>query len=122
MAEDQRLNAVDYLDRFFDELRAEVRANPKLAERLVRSLGGQVVFDDETRADIAKPYSLAGSATKARFYAVFGAMKPGQLRKILRDNNLATTVDMTGKSAQQLIDMMYDRALTKVSERKSSTF
>lgn len=122
MAEDQRLNAAEYLDRFFDELRAEVRSNPKLAERLVRSLGGQVVFDDETRADTANPYALAGAADKPRFYAVFGAMKPGQIRKVLREHNLATTVDMTGKSAQQLIDMMYERATTKVGERKSSTF
>lgn len=122
MAENQRLNAAEYLDRFFDELRAEVRSNPKLAERLVRSLGGQVVFEDETRADIANPYALAGEANKARFFAVFGAMKPGQIRKVMRDHNLATTVDMSGKSAQQLIDMMYDRALTKVGERKSSVF
>ena len=122
MAEDQRLNATEYLDRFFDELRAEVRSNPKLAERLVRAMGGQVVFADETRAEVANPYVLAGAESKPRFYAVFAAMKPGQIRKVLRDNNLATTVDMTGKSAQQLVDMLYERALAKVSERKSSIY
>jgi len=29
---------------------------------------------------------------------------------------------MTGKTADQLVDMMYERAATKVRERKSSIF
>ena len=45
MAESTRLTPVEYLDRFFDELRAEVRSNPQLAARLVKALGGEVVFD-----------------------------------------------------------------------------
>ena len=55
MAEDKRLTPAEYLDRFFDELRAEVRSNPKLAERLTRALGGEVVFGDELKADLANP-------------------------------------------------------------------
>ena len=122
MAEDSRLTPADYLDRFFDELRQEVRANPKLAARLVKALGGNVVFDDETKADIANPYALAGSGSKSRFYAVFGAMKPTQIKRVLRENNLATSVDMNGKNVAQLVDMLFDRASSKVSERKSSVF
>jgi hypothetical protein len=122
MAEDSRLTPADYLDRFFDELREEVRANPKLAARLVKALGGTVVFEDETRADIANPYTLAAAGSKSRFYSVFATMKPNQVKKVLRDNNLATPVDMAGKSVAQLIDMMFDRASSKVSERKSSVF
>lgn len=122
MAEDQRLSAVDYLDRFFDELRAEVRANPKLAERLVKALGGEVVFDQETRAEVANPYQLAGAAAKSQFYAVYSGLKTSQLRKVLKEYNLATGIDMSGKSAAQLVDMLYVRAAAKVSERKSSMF
>jgi hypothetical protein len=122
MAQGPGLTPVEYIDRFFDELRAEVRSNPALAARLVKALGGNVVFEDETRADVANPYALAASSTKAQFLAIFGSMKLAQLRKVLKDHNLATKIDMNGKSAQQLVTMMYDRASSKVSERRSSIF
>ena len=121
MAESPRLTPVEYIDRFFDELRSEVRTNPKLAARLVKALGGNVVFEDETKADIANPYQLATSG-KSNFMSVFGKLKLPELKKVLKDNNLATRVDMNGKSAEQLIDMLYERAAMKVSERKSSVF
>lgn len=122
MAQGPGLTPVEYIDRFFDELRAEVRSNPALAARLVKALGGNVVFEDETKADVANPYALAASASKAQFYGVFGTMKLAQLKKVLKDHNLATRVDMNGKSAAQLVEMLYDRALHKVSERRSSSF
>jgi len=122
MAQGPGLTPVEYIDRFFDELRAEVRSNPALAARLVKALGGNVVFEDETKADVANPYGLAASSSKAQFYAVFGAMKLAQLKKVLKDHNLATKIDMNGKSAAQLVEMMHGRALTKVSERRSSAF
>jgi len=122
MAESPGLTPVEYIDRFFDELRAEVRSNPKLAARLVKALGGNVVFEDESKAEIASPYQLAASGDKARFFTVFGSMKLGDIKKVLKDNNLATRIDMTGKNAEQLVEMLYARAARKVSERTSSMF
>jgi hypothetical protein len=121
MAENPRLTAVEYIDRFFDEIRLEVRANPELAARLVKALGGDVVFESEEKAEVANPYLLA-NGPRAKFVAVFGSMKLGEIKKILKDNNLATRVDMNGKSPEQLVDMMYERAASKVAERKSSAF
>ncbi|MDZ4760927.1 MAG: hypothetical protein SGJ21_07640 [Alphaproteobacteria bacterium] len=121
MAEDQGLTPVEYIDRFFDELRAEVRANPKLAARLVKALGGNVVFENEVKAETANPYALAADG-RTRFYSVFGAMKAAEVKRILRDHNLATSVDVKGKSGDQLLDLLFDRALAKVSERSSSLF
>jgi len=121
MAESPRLTPVEYIDRFFDELRSEVRTNPKLAARLVKALGGNVVFEDETKADVANPYQLA-AGTRANFMSVFGKMKLADIKKVLKDNNLATRIDMNGKTVEQLVDMLYDRAAMKVSERKSSIF
>jgi hypothetical protein len=122
MAEDTRLNAVEYIDRFFDELREEVRSNPKLAARLVKALGGQVIFEDETRVDVVNPYVLAANGSRTEFYTAFGSMRPNQIRQILKDNNLATRIDMAGKSSAQLVDMLFDRASSKVNERKSTLF
>ena len=121
MAEDQRLNAVEYIDRFFDELREEVRSNPRLAARLVKALGGNVVFEDEAKAEVTNPMILA-AGPKERFYAVYSSMKLGELKKLLKSHNLATAVDMNGKGQSQLLDMMYNRAAAKVGERRSSIF
>jgi hypothetical protein len=122
MAESPGLTPVEYIDRFFDELREEVRANPKLAARLVKALGGNVVFENEAKAEAANPYALAAAGDKGRFLSVFGTMKAGEIKKVLKDNNLATRVDMTGKSLEQLVDMLYTRAARKVGERSSSMF
>ncbi|MFC7290027.1 hypothetical protein [Hirschia litorea] len=122
MAEDPRLDAVAFLDRFFDEVRDEARTNPQFASRLVKAMGGQVVFEDATKADVANPYVLAADGDKSAFYSVFSPMKPSQIKKVLKDNNLATSIDIRGKSASQLLDMLYDRASLKISERKSSYF
>ena len=122
MAEDSRLDPAAYLDRLFDVIREEARNNPKFADRLVRALGGKVVFQDEAKGDVANPYMLAGNSSKAHFYSVFASMKANEIRKMMRENNLATSLDMRGRSVDQLIDMMYDRARLKVTERKSSYF
>lgn len=122
MAEDSRLTPVEYLDRFFDELRNEVRSNPKLAARLVKALGGDVVFESGDKSEVANPYALAASGSRAKFMSVFGSMKLSDVKKMLKENNLATRVDMNGKSADQLVEMMFERASTKVNERKSSIF
>jgi hypothetical protein len=121
MAEGTRLTPVEYLDRFFDELRSEVRANPKLAARLVKALGGDVVFGEADKAEVANPYALA-TGPKAKFLSIFSSLKLPEIRKVLKDNNLATRVDMNGKTADELVDMMYERAASKVRERKSSIF
>ena len=102
--------------------REEARQNPKFADRLVKAMGGQVVFEDEAKSAVANPYLLAGNSTKAHFYSVFAPMKTNELKKILRDHNLATPLDLRGKSASQLLDMLYERARLKITERKSSYF
>ena len=122
MAENTRLDPVAYLDRFFDAIREEARTNPKFANRLVMAMGGQVVFEDETKSDVANPYILAANGTKSQFYSTFSKMKPGDLKRALKDYNLASTMDIRGKTSGELVDMLYDRASLKVSERKSAVF
>jgi len=120
MAKSPGLNPVEYIDRFFDELRSEIRANPRLAARLVKALGGNVVFEDTARLEAANPLELAARGDRALFTSVFGTMKAAELRKVLKDHNLATQVDMSGKSAEQLITMLYMRASRKIGERRSA--
>lgn len=118
MAESEKLTPVEYLDRFFDELRSEVRTNPQLANRLVRSLGATVTFDLDDAPDAANPFIAAAELDQAGFIALYSKLKLGQIKKILRTNNLATGVDMRDQTASELIDMLYARASAKVGERR----
>ena len=120
MEEKTQLTPADYLDRFFDEIRREARDNPRLAARLVEALGGEVVFDRAQKTQIVNPYALVADGSKARFYAIFSEMKPSEVRRVLRDHNLATPVDVQGLSLSELVDMLYQRAMAKVEERSSA--
>ena len=121
MEEKTQLTPTDYLDRFFEELRREVRDNPKLASRLVEALGGEVVFDSADKAEIANPYALVATGSKAHFYAIYSSMKLADIKRVLRDHNLATSIDVQGKATAELVDMLYERATAKVAERTSAT-
>ncbi len=121
MEETTQLTAPEYLDRFFDELREEVRSNPVLASRLVRALGGNVVFDCAQRTEITNPFAMVVEGSKAKFYAFYSALKLAELRKVLKEHNLASSVDVQGMVAADLVDMLYERATAKVDERTSSS-
>ena len=54
-----------------------IRLNRLVASaNLVKALGGNVVFEDAAKVDIANPYAMA-AGPKANFMSVFGAMKLG---------------------------------------------
>lgn len=113
------LDAVEYLDRFFEELRSEVRANPAFANRLVKALGGQVVFDESRKGDILNPLVVAASETEDGFRRLFAGMSSSELRRMLKDYNLATAVDWRGLKQPALLELLIRRARDKVAERHS---
>lgn len=116
----ERLDALACLDRFFEEIRDEARENPAFAARLVRALGGEIVFDAANRRVLLNPIAMALAGDEAHFRAEFGAMSPADLRAVLRDFNLASAVDMRGREKGELVDMLWQRALAKGRERASA--
>ncbi len=115
----KRLDALACLDRFFEEIRDEARGNPAFAARLVKALGGEIVFDAADRRHLLNPIAMALSGDEARFRAEFAAMVAADLRAVLRDFNLASAVDMRGRDKAELVDMLWQRALAKGQERAS---
>lgn len=113
-----RLSAVDYLDRFFEEIRLEARANPDFAARLTRALGGEVVFARGDVVDIANPMEIAANQGEAGLRETFAGIDAANLRKAMRTANLATPVDMRGQDADALMDMLVRRTLAKLAERR----
>ena len=110
-------DAFTKLDRFFEELRLEIRANPPLAARLVKAIGAEVTFEAMLAAKLVNPRELATTSDEAGFRAAFAAMTLAEIKTVLKAHNLASPVDMKGLKAPELIDMAYRRAVAKAAER-----
>ncbi|MEO1407976.1 MAG: hypothetical protein AAFV54_16035 [Pseudomonadota bacterium] len=113
-------DAVAALDRFFDELRLEVRSNPELAHRLVRALGATVTFENSEATKLLNTRELAGTADEATFRSTLEALSLAQIKSVLRSNNIASAVDMKGLKKPELINMAYERALAKADEKRGA--
>jgi len=118
MSEPADRDYVAALDRFFDELRMEVRANPDLAHRLVKALGAEVTFESAQAAKLLNARELAGTASEATFRSTLDALTLAQIKAVLKANNLASSVDMKGVKKPDLIDMAYQRARAKADEKR----
>ena len=117
MSSENDQDAFAALDRFFDELRLEIRGNPELAARLVKAIGAEVSFEGALAAKLVNPRELAVNSDEAGFRAAFSQMTLAEMKSVLKAHNLASSVDMKGLKAPELIDMAYRRAVAKAAER-----
>lgn len=119
MDDGPRIDALTYLDRFFDAVREEARANPAFSARLVEALGGDVVFDSEQAAALLNPLKLAAEG-EAKLRGAAEALSLKDIKSVLRLHSLATSVDTKGRSLDALQDMLVERAIARLGERRQS--
>ena len=119
MTDETEQDAFTKLDRFFEELRLEMRANPELAGRLVKAIGAEVTFEGTLAVKLVNPRELAITSDEAGFRAAFAAMTLADIKTVLKAHNLASAVDMKGLKVPELIDMAYRRAVAKAAERST---
>lgn len=115
----QKLGPLEYLDRFFDEIRAEARDNPAFAARLIEALGGEAVFPDEVKRDLLNPLAEAARESEAAFKSRFDSLKSADLKWLFRTYNLASPIDLRGLDRAGMLDLLYARARAKAEERQS---
>lgn len=120
MDDGSRIDALTYLDRFFDAVRDEARSNPAFSARLVEALGGEIVFPGEDKLALLNPLKLAAVGEDQLRNAITG-LTPKDLKSVLKANNLATPVDMRGLSVDDLGEMLVARALNRLNERTNSS-
>lgn len=116
---DESTDALEALDRFLEELRREFRFNPEFAHRVVKALGAEVTFEGKLAAKLINPRELVSTKTEDGARATLSALSLTDLKNIAKSNNLATSIDVKGKSKEELVDMVYTRAVAKSEERKS---
>ena len=118
---DHSTDALEALDRFLEELRREFRSNPEFAYRVVKSLGAEVTFEGKLAAKLLNPRELVSTKSEPDAKRVLSGLSLTDLKTIAKTNNLATAVDVKGKKAEELVTMIYDRALAKAQERHSGS-
>ncbi|MEM6666607.1 MAG: hypothetical protein AAF638_09405 [Pseudomonadota bacterium] len=116
MDDGSRIDAVQYLDRFFDAVREEARTNPTFSARLVEALGGEVVFSGDDKLALLNPLKLAAKGQTELLTAISG-LSAGELKAVLKANNLASPVDVRGKDQSALETMLIERSMARLSER-----
>ncbi len=109
----------DAIDRVLDLLRYELHSNPELAYRMVKALGAKVVFEGKHAPNLINPIELVAAHSELEVRAQLLALPLGDLKTIAKAAKLATSIDLKGKSQDDIVDMVYRRANEKLTERQS---
>lgn len=109
----------DAIDRVLDLLRHELQTNPELAYRMVKALGANVVFEGKHAANLINPIELVSSQSELEVRAQLLALPAADLKTIAKAARLATSIDLKGKSQDEIVDIVYRRAKEKLVERQS---
>lgn len=117
---DHHKTVTDAIDRALDILRAELQNNPEFAYRIVKAVGAEVVFAGKHAAKLLNPKELVALKSEMDARVVLLGLSEADLKMMAKASGLATPVDVKGKDKDQLVDMIYTRALEKVSERRLS--
>ncbi|MEM1149796.1 MAG: hypothetical protein AAGI03_04460 [Pseudomonadota bacterium] len=109
----------EFLDRFFDVIREEAETNPAFAARLVKAAGAEVSFEVEDKAAILNPLEVAAEAGSDGVRQAFDSFDSAALKDVLVQHNLASRSDMRSRGKSDLLDMLADRATSRVTSRSS---
>lgn len=119
MGDGEEIGAAEYLDQLFEVIREEARANPEFAARLVRATGGKVVFPERDKAVLLNPLDIAAREGPEGVVDHYTSLDASTLRRVLKEHNLATPVDVRTRSKDDLLDMLARRACERVAARSS---
>lgn len=106
------------LSDFLEVLRREFDANPELALRAVKALGVDVELKGSKAADVLNPLELVNSRGAEGARESLLSFSLAELKKIAKNSNLATPIDMKDKDEAAVIDLIVTRAANKIAERR----
>lgn len=108
----------DALDDFLDVLRREFRSDPELAHRVVKALGVKVELRGSKAADVLNPLELLHKEGVDGARETLQSFSLAELKKIAKNHQLATPVDVKTLDEAALVEMLLTRASNKISERR----
>lgn len=110
--------AAEALDDFLEVLRREFHDNPEFALRAVKALGATIEFRGENAAVLINPLELLETQGQEATVETLNSFSAAELKKIAKTHNLATSIDLKGQTADQIVELLIRRATQKISERR----
>lgn len=110
------------LDDFLEVLRREFNENPEFALRAVKALGGTIEVRGQNASMAVNPLELVETQGEAAATETLSSFSSAELKKIAKNHNLATTIDLKGRDEQAIVELLVKRASNKISERRGSSW
>ena len=120
MSEHQSPDAFEALDRVLEEIRREFRANPEFAHRVVKALGADVFFSADLAPTLINPVELVATKSPDDVQSTLANMSLSDLKKMVKAWQLGSPVDLSGKSQEEVVDMIQVRAKRRLDARTST--
>lgn len=106
------------LSRFLTAIKDQADVDPSFRNSLLLALGVTVYFEGEDELLNIEPHIIAARKDELQFRAIFGKLSGPKLRSVLTTKSkLASAADVRGKSAGEMMDMLYTRARARAEER-----
>lgn len=98
------------IDAFLSAVKDAAAEMPEFRARLISALGYTVLYEGAEQFEGADPVAQANRWSPDAFKRIWGGATVSQLKKTLKDRELATTEDMRGRRKPELIELLFDRA------------
>jgi hypothetical protein len=106
------------LRRFLDAVADEAAANHEFRNRLLFALGTPILFQGEEDIKTLDPVEMCGRKSEDEFVALYSSLTAAQIKRILTTHSLATTTDLRGVTAKDVLAaMLWKRARNRATER-----
>tara|TARA_X000001316_G_C911855_1_gene26992 strand:+ start:487 stop:843 length:357 start_codon:yes stop_codon:yes gene_type:complete len=104
------------IDEFLRAIKDAAAESPSFRARLVDALGYTVLYEGAEQFEGANPVRQANQWSEDAFCRIWSGAKVGDIKKVLKDYELATNDDMKGLKKAELIALLYERASSQAVE------
>lgn len=105
------------LARFLEVIRNRAQVDATFRDDLIQALGYSVTYAGEDDLTNVAPHIVAAQKGELPFRAIYGAQSAAKLKAIFKKSGLATPGDLARKTPEELVDMLWKRALSRARER-----
>jgi hypothetical protein len=105
------------LSQFLNVIKSHADSNQEFRDDLLRAIGVAVLYAGEDDLTNVPPHIVAAQKGELKFRAIYGTLGGPKIRTILvTKSKLASKADAAGKSAEELLDMLWKRSYNKALE------
>lgn len=118
MNHDEPIEPQVALGRFLNIVKNQADADQTFRDSLLQALGVTVIYAGEDEITNVAPHIVAAQKDELQFRAIYGQLNATKLKAILvTKSKLASKADAQGKTADDLIDMLWQRARNRAEEK-----